>query len=335
MDNEIKNDDTKDEVGVDNTEVIADTLQNQSEDDSKKQLEGKSIGLAKQKIWERPLFIISASIITCGFYFLYYVLIKKKGKNGAIIASVILAGVLLIGAVGNLLQPKGTIEKTIKTYAVTEKYTIPAEEAKAAVYEVKDAVSIFVGDIDEGRPEVFVGEGVPTGTYKITALDQDRYCSLMLKNKNDFEKYGGKQVYINQEITLTEANKLSAFNCGTFGDGGLNVTLTPSGQPKLLEPEKKAVPAKAVTEQLRSNEYKTGCLQSIDNNSLNVIDCSSLIKLQELEQKMIESNKELILTRVEKLTITGKNEKCYVDGEATDCENLLSYEDLKEQIEIK
>ncbi len=156
----------------------------------------------------------------------------KNLKNRKIL---IIGGIVLV-TVSILFVGKVAIDKYKYAPIVVEKtYTQPAKEE----IRTKDTtLNLFVGDeeIDEnndGKPDfsaVEVGQkGLVAGTYTIDDVELDKYCSLMLRDKNSDNMFDGDQYYKGDIVRLTENDELSAFNCGMH-NGGLNVKLSSKGK---------------------------------------------------------------------------------------------------------
>ncbi len=215
-------------------------------------------------------------------------------------------------------------EKEIDTKVTEITYTVPEVPAKEAVYKEGKEYKLFLGDPDEAKDEVYVGEKIPAGEYEVTDIEEDRFCKPKLKKADEFNMFAGSSIYKRQTLYLEEGEKLSAFNCGS-NRGGINITL--QGEKQLVEEAKEAVAAYDVTEKLEYDEYGTETCYIDENKS----QCNELSKYNELNTNK-NSNDEVVSSVNEKLEIDNEKETCYIDEETVSCNKLKTYDELKAEI---
>ena len=239
-----------------------------------------------------------------------------------------------------LVTPTGEITETYNTYKSELTYTIPkvdATPAKEAVYEKLEKISLFTGDpgIDENNDgksdysEKYAGVDFPVGEYKISSLELDEYCSLMLKDRSQNSRYDGTQYYEGDVVDIGVGQRLGAFNCRSH-NGGLKLTLTPIGKGELISEATEEIPALAaydITEKVVYNDYITDICYM---DSL-VSECSSLKLYKELK----DQEPKISSTTSQKLVVVGKKETCYIDGELAECEDLPLIDSLRKNIVVE
>ncbi len=235
-----------------------------------------------------------------------------------------ISGILIMSLIILMGCGAQSTEKEIDTKKAEITYTVPEVPAKEAVYKEGKEYKLFLGDPEDSKDEIYVGEEIPAGEYEVIDVEEDRFCKPKLKDADEFNMFAGRTIYKRQMINIEEGEKLSAFNCGS-NSGGINITL--QGEKQLVEEAKEAVAAYDVTEKLEYDEYGTETCYIDENKS----QCSELTKYNELNANK-NQNDEIVSSVIEKLEINDEKETCYIDEETVSCNKLKTYDELKAEI---